>query len=47
MAGGVGYGLDTCWYNPRGDQDTNGYPITYEIRELAQILEILKIADAK
>ncbi|PKO08404.1 MAG: noncanonical pyrimidine nucleotidase, YjjG family [Chloroflexi bacterium HGW-Chloroflexi-2] len=47
MAGGVDYGLDTCWYNPRGDQDTNGYPITYEIRELAQILEILKIADAK
>lgn len=44
IAGGVGYGLDTCWYNPRGEQDKNSYPITYEIRELAQILEILKIA---
>lgn len=46
IAGGVGYGLDTCWYNPRGDQDRNGYPITYEIRELKQLLEILKIARA-
>ena len=47
MAGAVGYGLDTCWYNPRGEQDKNGYPITYEIRDLAQLLEILKIAIAK
>lgn len=44
IAGGIGYGLDTCWYNPRGEQDKNGYPITYEIRNLAQLLEILKIA---
>ena len=44
IAGGVGYGLDTCWYNPRGEQDKNGYPITYEIRELKQLLEILGIA---
>lgn len=43
IAGGVGYGLDTCWYNPRGEQDKNGYPITYEIRELRELLEILGI----
>lgn len=43
IAGGVGYGLDTCWYNPRGEQDKNGYPITYEIRELSDLLAILKI----
>lgn len=41
IAGGVGYGLDTCWYNPRGEQDKNGYPITYEIRELKDLLDIL------
>jgi 2-haloacid dehalogenase len=43
IAGGVGYGLDTCWYNPRGEQDKNGYPITYEIRELRELLDILGI----
>ena len=43
MAGGVGYGLDTCWYNPRNEKDKNGYPITYEIRELRELLDILKI----
>lgn len=46
IAGGVGYGLDTCWYNSRGEQNKNGYPITYEIRELKQLLEILEIAPA-
>lgn len=46
IAGGVGYGLDTCWYNPRGEQDKNGYPITYEIRDLAELLVILKIGHA-
>ena len=41
IAGGVGYGLDTCWYNPHGEQDTIGYPITYELRELKDLLDIL------
>lgn len=43
IAGGVGYGLDTCWVNPRGESDKNGYPITYEIQELKQLLDILNI----
>lgn len=42
MAGGVGYGLDTCWYNPNGQENVNGYPITYEISDLGQLLEILE-----
>jgi len=43
IAGGVGYGLDTCWYNPRGEQDKNGYPITFQVRELRELLNILGI----
>lgn len=43
IAGGVGYGLDTCWYNPQSLADGNGYPITYEIRELQQLLDILGV----
>ncbi len=41
MAGGVAYGLDTCWYNPLGEKDPNEYPITYEISQLSQLLDIL------
>jgi len=43
IAGGVGYGLDTCWYNPRGEQDKYSYPITYEIREMVDLLDLLQI----
>jgi 2-haloacid dehalogenase len=44
ITGGVGYGLDTCWYNPNGTINHSGLPITYEIRDLAELLVILKIA---
>lgn len=43
IAGGVGYGLDTCWYNPLGVQDKNDNSITYEIRELRELLDILGV----
>lgn len=43
MAGGVGYGLDTCWYNPNKVEDKTGLPITYEIHDLSDLLAILKI----
>lgn len=43
MAGGVGYGLDTCWYNPRGDVDELELPITYEIQDMEELFDILKI----
>lgn len=43
MTGGVGYGLDTCWYNPNGVENKTGLPITYEIRELEELLDILQI----
>ena len=41
MAGGVGYGLDTCWYNPRGDVDEMELPITYEIEDMKELFDIL------
>jgi 2-haloacid dehalogenase len=43
MAGGFGYGLDTCWYNPNGVENNTGIPIKYEIRRLSDLLAILKI----
>ena len=41
MQGGADYGIDTCWYNPTGEPRPDGLPITYEIRHLRELLEVL------
>ena len=41
MTGGINYGLDTCWYNPRGLENPKQLPITYQIQVISQILEII------
>jgi 2-haloacid dehalogenase len=41
MAGGIRYGLDTCWYNPHGLENTRGLPVTYQIQGMPQILEFI------
>lgn len=41
MAGGVTAGLDTCWYNPKGLPRQENLPLTYEIRRLPELLDIL------
>jgi len=41
MAGGIAYGIDTCWYNPAGRQADSSLPVTYEIQDLAQLPAIL------
>jgi YjjG family noncanonical pyrimidine nucleotidase len=40
MRGGLEYGLDTCWFNPR--QLTTELPVTYQIRSLPELLIILE-----
>jgi len=42
IQGGVNYGIDTCWYNPRPEPKPEGLPITYEIRHLRGLLDILE-----
>ena len=39
MQGGIDYGIDTCWFNPTGKTST--LPVTYMIKNFAQLLEIL------
>lgn len=41
IIGGINYGIDTCWYNPKG-LDSNGVKPTYEIKCLKELLEICK-----
>jgi len=37
----VDYGIDTCWYNPTGETRPDGLPITYEIKNLCELLEVI------
>ncbi len=41
MQGGVDYGLDTCWYNPAGVSRPDALSITYEIKNLRELLDIV------
>ena len=41
IQGGVNYGIDTCWYNPASEPVPMDLPITYEIRHLQDILDII------
>lgn len=42
MQGGVNAGILTCWYNPKGVENTSGLKLDYEISNLAQVLDIVK-----
>jgi 2-haloacid dehalogenase len=42
IQGGVDYGIDTCWYNPEGQKQPEGLQITYEIKHLRELLEIVE-----
>lgn len=41
MAGGIGAGLDTCWYNPAGIGMPPDMSITYEIRNLGDVVPLV------
>ena len=42
IAGGQGYGIDTCWFNPRGKPCTLEERPEYEIRSLAELPGIVE-----
>ena len=42
MQGGINYGIDTCWYNPGLEPKPEGLPITYEIRRLRELMDLLE-----
>jgi 2-haloacid dehalogenase len=41
MAGGSAYGIDTCWFNPRGLPRPAHVSITHEIKRLDELVEML------
>ena len=42
IAGGINSGIDTCWYNPRGEQNNNNTHPTYTVKTYDELLELLK-----
>ena len=41
IQGGINAGLDTCWFNPDGQENTTGIVPTYEIRGLEELYPIV------
>jgi 2-haloacid dehalogenase len=41
IKGGNNAGIQTCWYNPLGQENTTDITVTYEIRNLKDLYEIL------
>ena len=37
-------GIDTCWLNPSGMQNTSGAICTYEITQLEELYPILEVS---
>lgn len=42
IQGGASFGLDTCWYNPKGADGSQKVKATYEIRRLEDLFRILE-----
>ena len=42
IQGGINAGIDSCWYNPKHEQNTRGILPTYEIDDLAKLFDIVK-----
>jgi YjjG family noncanonical pyrimidine nucleotidase len=41
IRGGIGYGLDTCWFNPANRPRPTDLPITHEIHCLNELLPLV------
>jgi 2-haloacid dehalogenase len=42
IQGGINAGIDSCWYNPKHEQNTRGIIPTYEIDDLEKLFEIVR-----
>jgi len=43
IAGGINYGIDTCWYNPNQRAKPGDMAIRYEVQTLFQLAELLSV----
>lgn len=43
IAGGLAYGIDTCWFNPAGQARPDGMSIRYEVARLLDLPSCLAV----
>lgn len=41
IQGGINYGIDTCWFNPKNKTNTTGIQPTYEVHSYGELLTII------
>ena len=41
IQGGVNAGIKTCWFNPKGVENTSGLKPDFEIKDIGEVLEIV------
>lgn len=41
IQGGINYGIDTVWFNPKGKNNESAIQPTYEIKDLLEIIDIV------
>ncbi len=45
MRGGVNFGIDTCWYNPKNKTAPTEFELTYEVHSIAELGKLLLTAE--
>lgn len=43
IQGGVNVGIKTCWYNPKGVENTSGLKPDYEVRDIEEVLKLTNL----
>ena len=41
IKGGIGFGIDTCWFNPKGKEKPTDMNITYTVKNLSELEDII------
>lgn len=42
IQGGINFGIDTCWYNPKKKENNTNFKPTYEISSLNELVQVIK-----
>ncbi|MBP3569584.1 MAG: YjjG family noncanonical pyrimidine nucleotidase [Lachnospiraceae bacterium] len=45
IQGGINVGIKTCWFNPKGLENTSGLEPDYEIRDIGEVLKLTNLQE--
>jgi FMN phosphatase YigB (HAD superfamily) len=41
IAGGINFGIDTCWFNPKRVQNCSDFKVSLEVSDLSELVNIM------